>query len=94
LIKSNSGKYGLTEYVYLSYDSKSDDLKIAKIFSEMDLLTEDRLLKRRIADNLLSSERVKKKVNEFNGYVGYITKDSATRYYNSNIEENIIGKHR
>lgn len=94
LVKSQNASNGLIEYAYIEYNPEKDILTVAKIFSEMDLLSPGLLIRKNIANNLLTKERVRKKVNEFNGYVGYVTKGSMDRFYNPDIETNIIGKHR
>ena len=42
-----------------------------------------------IANGLLSNERVKRKINNFNGYVGYIGRNKAI-YYDDNVEREIL----
>ena len=63
--------------------------KETRIYSEMDLLVNDAELRDRISNYLLSENRVAKKINGFNGYVGYVEKGSMINYYNPNIKSSL-----
>ena len=42
-----------------------------------------------IANNLLTKDRVANKVNNYNGYVGYVVQGSKGRYYREEIEQSL-----
>ena len=79
----------IREYIYLVYLPEKDMVKATRIYSEMDLLVNDAELRDRISNYLLSENRVAKKINGFNGYVGYVEKGSMINYYNPNIESSL-----
>lgn len=79
----------IREYIYLVYLPEKDMVKATRIYSEMDLLVNDTELRDRISNYLLSENRVAKKINGFNGYVGYVEKGSMINYYNPNIESSL-----
>ena len=89
----NYGK-GVKEYVYLIYNPETNAIKATKIYSEMDLATSNLMMKDNIANNLMSVKRMYNKINEFNGYIGYVTYGNRTRYFNQDFEENVINKYR
>lgn len=89
IISTNVSSKGINEYIYLVYCEKEKIIKATKIYSEMNLLDSDIHLRKKIANNLLSSDRVKNKINNFNGYVGYVTKNSYMRYYDERFEESL-----
>lgn len=91
-----TGKYdkGLYEYIYLEYDYKTKEIRHTNIYSESRFITFDKNMRANIANNLLSRERVRNKINNYNGYVGYVIVDSTSRYYNPNVEENILNIYR
>lgn len=81
---------GVNEYVYLIYNPKTDEIKCTLIYSEMNLVAKDSSLRSNIADNLMSESRMQNKINNFNGYIGYVTMGDRTRYYNESFEKNVI----
>ena len=85
---------GLYEYIYLEYDHKTRQVRHTKIYSEKQLIVFDKNLRTNIANNLLSKERARSKINGYNGYVGYVVIGSENRYYTPNIEENILNIYR
>lgn len=88
LIKNKSAN-GLIEYGYIEYSTSRDSTIITKIYSEMDLITNNLNMRNKIANNLLSRDRVINKIKKFNGYVGFVTENSPNRYYNPNIEQKL-----
>lgn len=89
LIPTNKSNQYLSEYVYAIYTPTNKSLKATRIYSEMDLLETDFELRNNIANELLSSSRAAKKINDYNGYIGYLEKGSSIRYYTSSIEESL-----
>lgn len=89
LIPTNKSNNFIKEYIYLIFVPEKNIIKATRIYSEIDLLTNDRELRNEIANNLLSDQRVVKKIVSFNGYVGYVEKGSTLRYYNQNIESSL-----
>lgn len=85
---------GLYEYIYVEYDHKTRYVRHTKIYSEKQLVVFDKNLRANIANNLLSKERVRSKINGYNGYVGYVVIGSPNRYYTPHIEENILNIYR
>ena len=77
---------------YISFDEQSN-IKIDKLYSEDNLAKAPETLKPGIANILLSSRRVKEKINRFKGYVGYleIEKGRYQKYYNARNEQMIAG---
>lgn len=86
LLPTGKSNDKIIEYVIVECSPKV--LSATTIYSEMDLLTDDQILRCNIADNLLSRERLRNKINNFNGYVGYVVKNSGV-YYNKDIEEEL-----
>lgn len=91
-----TGKYdkNVNEYIYLEYNKQTDIIKITKIYSEMDFLEVNNLTRNNIANILLTKDRIKTKVNEYNGYVGYLMTPLKHRYYDSDFEEEVLHKYR
>ena len=67
----------------------SHTIQATRIYSEMDLLTNDKELRNNISNNLLSNQRIGRKINSYNGYVGYIEKGSTLRYYSPDVETSL-----
>ena len=66
-------------------------LKRTSIISESDLVDcKDEKFKYVVANSLLSEERLKRKIKNFNGYVGYVSSDYAI-YYDKDFEVNNLG---
>ena len=89
IIPTGKANNYIREYIYLVYLPEKDMVNATRIYSEMDLLANDAELRDNISNNLLSQNRVAKKINEFNGYVGYVEKGSMVRYYTSNVESSL-----
>lgn len=85
---------GVEEYIYLEYSKTLKQVRMTKIFSESQLVTNDYELRENIANNLLTKDRVASKIKYFNGYVGYVVKGSNIRYYNQQFEEEILNIYR
>ena len=88
ICKSRKASDNIDEY--LLYDFKNKDgktyLRRAVILSEMDLTHPvDLRQKQQIANNLLSHERLKRKINSNHGYVGYLVGRQA--YFDRKFEE-------
>ena len=85
----NVGTYGdLNKFLCLEVSSK-EELKISRIYSESQLDKLDEEYDSIIANGLLSSERLSKKVKQFNGYVGYVGRNH-TIYYNGDFEKETL----
>lgn len=83
-------KFYSNEHHDISYETEEKDMvKATRIYSEMNLLVNDAELRDKISNYLLSENRVAKKINGFNGYVGYVEKGSMINYYNPNIESSL-----
>lgn len=94
IIPTKKEKHGVYEYIYLEKTKNPEQVRCTKIYSESELITMDYDLRENIANNLLSQERLKTKINNFNGYVGYLVKGSTNRYYNQRFEEEILNIYR
>ena len=70
---------------FLIVKGTENGIRIGKIYSEEELTSLPEQYDVTIANGLLSEERIKRKINNFNGYVGYIGRDHSI-YYNSKIE--------
>lgn len=83
----NDGVYkDLNKILY--FEKLNNTIRGTVLYSEIKL---DNLLDKYdevIANNLLSPERLKVKINEFNGYVGFVGKDYSV-YYDKEQEENL-----
>lgn len=81
------------EFAYVEVNPKTGSIRIADILSENRLdLEVDPLRKQVIANKLLSFDRLKDKMNNYNGYVGYI-KDDSSRYFNEAFEREYLNIH-
>ena len=81
-------KNGINEYIIIEPTEKNGKpcLKRSTILSENDLINvNEPHFKHVIADYLLSEDRLKRKINYYNGYVGYATNNSEV-YYNRDFE--------
>ncbi len=83
---------GVFEYLFLEYDKDTDYFRVTKIYSEMNLITTDKTLRGRIANNLLSRERLADRVNNYNGYVGYTNR--GVNQFNMDFEREVLHIHR
>ncbi len=89
IIPTGKANNYIREYIYLVYLPEKEMVKATRIYSEMDLLVSDEELRVNISNNLLSENRIAKKINGFNGYVGYVEKGNMVNYYNPNIESSL-----
>ena len=62
---------------------------MGKIFSEENLVSLPREYDSTIANGLLSRERLKRKIMDFNGYVGYVGNNHSI-YYDDNFEKEVL----
>lgn len=62
-------------------------VRIGKVFSEQDLISLPSRFDDSVANGLLSGERLSRKINNFNGYVGYVGQNE-TLYYSQSFERN------
>ena len=93
VFQTNSKKNNVNEYVYMEpcYEGVKKILRRYLIITENDLInTTDVDLRYTIANYLLSQERLKKKVERYNGYVGYVSNDSQI-FYNRQFEIEELG---
>lgn len=84
---------GVNEYIVIEPAMVNGKyvLKRSRILSEMDLLHhKDGNVKSTIANELLSRERLRRKVDHFNGYVGYVTPNLDV-VYDRSFEVNVLG---
>lgn len=82
----NFGKYkNLNKYLCIELPNKNE-VRISRIFSESRLENLGPENDYIIANGLLSSERLDRKINMFNGYVGYVGLNKKI-YYNDNFEK-------
>lgn len=89
IIPTNKSNNNIKEYVFLMYVPAYQIIQATRIYSEMDLLTKDQELRNNISNNLLSSQRVARKINGYNGYIGYVEKGSTLRYYSPDVESSL-----
>lgn len=89
IIPTDKSIGNVNEYIYLEYLSNSKEIKAAKIYSEMNLITGDNELRDKIVGSLLSKHRISQKIRNFNGYVGYVEKGCDFKYYNQDFEESL-----
>lgn len=61
-------------------------IKIGKIYSENELKALSQEYDKAIANGLLSEERLKRKISNFNGYVGFVGRNHSI-YYDNGIEK-------
>lgn len=94
IVPTKKEKNGVYEYIYLERTREPDQVRCTRIYSESELVTMDYDLRENIANNLLSPERLKNKINNFNGYVGYVEKGSNNRYYTQQFEEEVLNIYR
>lgn len=84
---------GVNEYIIIEPTIVNGKyvLKRSRILSEMDLLYyKDDNSRYMVANGLLSKERLKRKVEYYNGYVGYVTPNSEI-VYDRDFEVNTLG---
>ena len=81
----NGGAYkNLNKYFYV--EVKDNIVRMARIYSESRLDKQDDSYDYIIANGLLSQERLATKINQFNGYVGYIGNNQMI-YYDEDFEK-------
>lgn len=100
IIDRNKTKKGVKEFYYIdilntnnSTNTKTLEFRRGVILSEMDLCNPtNEIIRRLIANNLLSHERLARKINYYNGYVGYIG-TNYNMFYDSVFEKEELGIH-
>lgn len=86
IIEGSKISNGLNGHLYI--DFVNGLVRIAKIYSEEQLIRLSSEYNETLANGLLGSERITRKVNNFNGYVGYIGTNHGM-YYNNEIESKL-----
>lgn len=84
---------GVNEYIVIEPTTVNGKyvLRRSRILSEMDLLHyKDGMVKSRVANGLLSKERLRRKIEYFNGYVGYVAPNLGI-VYDRSFEVNALG---
>ena len=76
-------------YKFVIIEETEDVLQVGKIFSEEDLVLIPKEYDKIVANGLISRERLKRKIDNFNGYVGYVGKNKGI-YYDSNFERKTL----
>ncbi|MBQ6539302.1 MAG: hypothetical protein IJL76_03380 [Bacilli bacterium] len=86
LIKDKDKENG---FIYCDFDDQTREYRSYRIYSESDLIKPTSIIEAKtIANNLLKPERLIRKVDHFNGYVGFIKARSV--YYDSNYEKETL----
>lgn len=83
LVKVPSKKTKLYKFVII--EASRDGFQIGRIFSEEDLVLLPEEYEKHVANGLISRERLKRKIDNFNGYVGYVGENGGI-YYDRNFE--------
>ena len=63
-----------------------EGIQVGKIYSEEELTSLSKEYDATIANGLLSRERLKRKIDDFNGYVGYVGTNHSI-YYDQKVEK-------
>ena len=58
--------------VFAIIEESKTGVQVGKVFSEIQLIDLPKEYDQTIADKLLSHDRLKRKIDHFNGYVGYV----------------------
>ena len=87
LVKVPSKKTKL--YKFAIIEASRDGFQIGRIFSEEDLVLLPKEYDKEVANGLISRERLKRKIDNFNGYVGYIGENRGI-YYDENLERKTL----
>lgn len=93
VLRTKTGlKNGLNEYYCIEPCIRDGQLVLKRetILSESDLISDEPDFKYFVANYLISRERLQRKVDHFNGYVGYLGRNSQV-YYNSQFEREELG---
>lgn len=92
LIATGNSSNGINEYLYIEYNKSNNTIDIKRIYSEMDFIyLSDEEIKD-VANDLLSRKRIKEKVANYNGYVGYMV--DSRRCYRAKFEERVLNIYR
>lgn len=92
LMATGNSSNDINEYLYIEYNESNETIDIKRIYSEMDFIYLSNEEKEAVSNNLLSSKRIKEKVANYNGYVGYM--QNGRRYYEGKFEERVLNIYR
>lgn len=76
-------------YKFAIIEASKDGFQIGRIFSEEDLVLLPEEYEKHVANGLISKERLKRKIDNFNGYVGYVGRNKGI-YYDRNFERETL----
>lgn len=85
LIPRVNNESALKSFLIIAENKKG--VQIGRIHSDENLIGLDKKFDETIANGLLSDERLRRKITDFNGYVGYVGQNHSI-YYNPDIEKN------
>ena len=86
IVPDNEGKKVKDTFMYNVDELIDNYIQSAKIYTELQLESISDKYNDIIANNLLSTERLKRKINNFNGYVGYVGAFNRV-YYDGEFEK-------
>lgn len=92
LIATGNSSNGINEYLYIEYNKANNTIDIKRIYSEMDFIYLSSEEIKDVANDLLSRKRIKEKVANYNGYVGYMM--DSRRCYRAKFEERVLNIYR
>ena len=92
LIATGNSSNGINEYLYIEYNKSNNTIDIKRIYSEMDFIYLSDEEVKDVANDLLSRKRIKEKVANYNGYVGYMM--DSRRCYRAKFEERVLNIYR
>lgn len=92
LIATGNSSNGINEYLYIEYNKSNNTIDIKRIYSEMDFIYLSDEEVKDVANDLLSRKRIKEKVANYNGYVGYMV--DSRRCYRAKFEERVLNIYR
>ena len=92
LIATGNSSNGINEYLYIEYNKSNNTIDIKRIYSEMDFIYLSDEEVKDVANDLLSRKRIKEKVANYNGYVGYMV--DSRRCYRAKFEEHVLNIYR
>lgn len=92
LMATGNSSNDINEYLYIEYNESNETIDIKRIYSEMDFIYLSNEEKEAVSNDLLSSKRIKEKVANYNGYVGYM--QNGRRYYEGKFEERVLNIYR
>lgn len=92
LIATGNSSNDINEYLYIEYNKSNNTIDIKRIYSEMDFIYLSSEEIKDVANDLLSRKRIKEKVANYNGYVGYMM--DSRRCYRAKFEERVLNIYR